>query len=127
MTVDALYYIVTLVGCNLLRLPGSPRGADPRSPTIPGKLRQLRSSGASVLPTRVCHVWCAAWGFAARVAFAVSAVSMVLHDLGMWGLGRGTEFHILCGFFLLMDVGARGEFGFRKLMGRRVGGLWGWA
>ena len=48
-------------------------------------------------------------------AFAVSAV---LHDLGVWGLWRGTEFHTVGGFFLLMGVGASGELGFRKLTGR---------
>jgi len=57
-------------------------------------------------------------------AFAVSAV---IHDLGMWGLGRGTEFRTAGGFFLLMGIGAALEHGFKGLTGRRVGGIWGWA
>ena len=55
------------------------------------------------------------------------AMSGVLHDLGMWGLGRGTEFPNVGGFFLLMGVGAASEHGFKQATGRRVGGLWGWA
>jgi hypothetical protein len=55
------------------------------------------------------------------------AVSGVLHDLGMWGIGRGTEFSTVGGFFLLMGVGATLEHGFKQVTGRRVGGIWGWA
>jgi len=55
------------------------------------------------------------------------AVSGLMHDLGMWGLGRGTEFSTVGGFFLLMGVGAALEHGFKQVTGRRVGGLWGWA
>jgi hypothetical protein len=56
-------------------------------------------------------------------AFAVSAV---LHDLSMWGLGRGTEFRTVGGFFLLMGVGAALEHAFKAVTGRLVGGIWGW-
>ena len=55
------------------------------------------------------------------------AVSGVLHDLAVWGLGRGTEFSTVGGFFLLMGVGAALERGFKQVTGRRVGGIWGWA
>jgi hypothetical protein len=55
------------------------------------------------------------------------AVSGVMHDLGMWGLGQGTEFSTVGGFFLLMGVGAALEHGFKQVTGRRVGGFWGWA
>jgi len=57
-------------------------------------------------------------------AFTVSAV---MHDVGTWGVGRGTEFCTVGGFFLLMGVGAALEHGFKQVTGRRVGGLWGWA
>jgi hypothetical protein len=56
-------------------------------------------------------------------AFGMSAV---FHDLSMWGLGRGTEFRTVGGFFLLMGVGASLEHAFKGLTGRRVGGIWGW-
>ncbi|KAH9965542.1 hypothetical protein BGW80DRAFT_1344777 [Lactifluus volemus] len=56
-------------------------------------------------------------------AFAVSAA---LHDLGLWGLGRGIEVRTTGTFFLLMGVGIVFEFAFKRLTGRRVGGFWGW-
>ena len=56
-------------------------------------------------------------------AFGVSAV---VHDLGMWGLGRGTEFRTVGCFFVLMAVGVVLELAFKGITGRRVGGFWGW-
>ena len=56
-------------------------------------------------------------------AFGVSAV---VHDLGMWGLGRGTEFRTVGCFFILMAVGVVLELAFKGITGRRVGGFWGW-
>jgi len=56
-------------------------------------------------------------------AFLVSAV---FHNLGLWGLGRGTEFRTIGGFFILMAVGMVLEYGVEMLTGRRVCGLWGW-
>lgn len=53
-------------------------------------------------------------------------VSGLMHDAGVWGLGRGTEFRTVCGFFF-MGVGAALEHVFRQMTGRRVGGIWGWA
>jgi hypothetical protein len=57
-------------------------------------------------------------------AFGASAV---IHDLGMWGLGRGTEFRTVGSFFVLMGVGAALEHAFEGMTGRRVGGFCGWA
>jgi hypothetical protein len=53
-------------------------------------------------------------------------LSGLLHDFGMWGLGKGMEFRSVTGFFLLMGVGAALEYGFKQATGHRVGGLWGW-
>jgi hypothetical protein len=54
------------------------------------------------------------------------AVSELLHDLGMWGLGGDVEWP---GFFLAMGLGVVLEEGWRKLTGKRVSGLVGrlWA
>jgi len=57
-------------------------------------------------------------------AFGASAV---MHDLGMWGLGRGTEFRTVGCFFVLMGVGVALERAFEGTTGRRVGGFCGWA
>lgn len=55
------------------------------------------------------------------------AVSGLMHDAGIWGLGRGTEFRAVGGFFRLMGVGSASEHGFKQVTMRRVGGIWGWA
>jgi len=57
-------------------------------------------------------------------AFAVSAL---IHHIGIWGIGSGTEFITTGGFFLLMGVGAIMEVVFEKMTGMRVRGWAGWA
>lgn len=53
-------------------------------------------------------------------------VSAVIHDWGMWGLGRGTEFRHAGGFFLLMGVGVLLERLWEVSSGRKVRGIGGW-
>jgi len=57
-------------------------------------------------------------------AFAVSAI---LHHIGVWGMGNGTEFVTAGGFFLLMGVGAVMEVVFTRATGLRVQGWIGWS
>jgi hypothetical protein len=52
--------------------------------------------------------------------------SAILHDFGMWGIGRGTEFYSVGGFFLAMGFGCILEVLFKKATGMRVGGWAGW-
>ncbi|TFY65563.1 hypothetical protein EVG20_g5527 [Dentipellis fragilis] len=59
--------------------------------------------------------------------FGAFAVSALLHDLGMWGSGRGTEFWSVGGFFLMMGVGAVLEGLWERATGRKVCGSLGWA
>lgn len=56
-------------------------------------------------------------------AIGVSLLSEVLHDLNMWGLGRGIEWP---GFFVAMGVGIVLEGLWEKVTGKRVGGRAGW-
>ena len=56
-------------------------------------------------------------------AFIMSAV---LHHIGVWGIGNGTEFLTTGGFFLLMGAGAVAEIAFAKATGSRVRGWMGW-
>ncbi|KAA1467709.1 hypothetical protein DENSPDRAFT_793210 [Dentipellis sp. KUC8613] len=58
--------------------------------------------------------------------FGAFAVSAVLHDWGMWGLGRGTEFKAVGGFFVMMGVGAVLEGFWERMTGRKVRGVFGW-
>ena len=52
--------------------------------------------------------------------------SAILHDFGMWGMGRGTEFWSVGGFFLCMGCGCILEALFKKTTGLKVGGWTGW-
>jgi len=57
-------------------------------------------------------------------AFAVSAI---LHHIGMWGMGNGSEFVTAGGFFLLMGIGVVLEGVFSRVTGLRVRGWIGWS
>jgi hypothetical protein len=56
-------------------------------------------------------------------AFGVSAV---LHYVGLWGLGKETEFSSADASFVLTVVGAVPERVWRRTTGTRVRGFWGW-
>jgi len=130
-TVDAMYHFATLVGRLILRQ------AAWQWPPL---------SNRPWMATSITEFWSFRWHQFFRHLFVVFggrpggallgrpgaligafAVSGVMHDLGIWGLGRGTEFRTAGGFFILMGVGAALEHSFKTLTGRRVCGLWGWA
>jgi Membrane bound O-acyl transferase family len=48
------------------------------------------------------------------------ALSGLLHDFGMWGLGKEMEPRSVTGFFLLMSVGTALEYGFKASSRRPV-------
>ncbi|KAF5373308.1 hypothetical protein D9615_007403 [Tricholomella constricta] len=49
-------------------------------------------------------------------------VSGIFHNLGMWGMGRGTEFLTIGGFFIMNGIGVILEHQWRITSGQRVGG-----
>jgi hypothetical protein len=53
-------------------------------------------------------------------------LSAILHDWGMWAMGRGSHFGSVAGFFLMMGVGCILEEWFKKMLGKNVQGWWGW-
>ena len=55
----------------------------------------------------------------------VFLMSGLLHDISLWGMGRGTEFWSVGGFFLMMAVGVILE-DIWKSSGRKVNGVVGW-
>ena len=61
------------------------------------------------------------------LVLGVFILSGVLHDWGIWGMGRGTDFSRLGGFFVLNGVGVVLELLWERLSGRKVGGWAGWA
>ncbi|PPR00894.1 hypothetical protein CVT24_000379 [Panaeolus cyanescens] len=58
--------------------------------------------------------------------FGAFLVSGVLHDLGLWGMGRGTDSPRVIGYFVLNGVGVLLEHVWKKVTGNRVQGVWGW-
>jgi len=129
--VDSIYHILTLIGRTVFCQPAS---AWPRLFHRPW------------MSTSVQEFWSLRWHqllrhnfivFGARPGGALFgkpgafmgafAVSAVLHHVGLWGIGNGTEFVTAGGFFLLMGVGAVIEEGFKRVTGLRVGGWIGWS
>jgi len=57
-------------------------------------------------------------------------VSGMLHNIGLWGMGNGSDFVGVCGFFLIMGLGVILEHVLRMFTGRRVDGflgcVWTW-
>jgi len=66
--------------------------------------------------------------FAGRLGSIIGVffVSGLLHDLGLWGMGRGTDFWHVVGFFLVMGVGVLIEAVWRNTSGTKVHGWIGW-
>ena len=54
------------------------------------------------------------------------AVSSVFHHVAVWGMGYGSEFGTVGGFFLLMGLGVAMEVAFKAATGMRVRGFYGW-
>jgi Membrane bound O-acyl transferase family len=67
--------------------------------------------------------------FAGRLGSVIGVffVSGLLHDLGLWGMGRGTDFWHVVGFFSIMGVGVVIEAVWRNTSGTKVHGWIGWA
>ncbi|KAH9059498.1 hypothetical protein EDB87DRAFT_1684577 [Lactarius vividus] len=130
-TVDAMYHVATLVGRVLLRQPAADW------PSL---------SARPWTATSIVDFWSFRWHQFFRHVFVVFGarpggallgqqgallgafgVSAVLHYVGVWGLGRGTEFSSGGAFFVLMAVGAVLERVWQHTTGTRVQGFWGWA
>ncbi|KAG9005312.1 hypothetical protein FRB95_007575 [Tulasnella sp. JGI-2019a] len=55
----------------------------------------------------------------------VFMLSGLLHDVGIWGMGKGTDPWRIIGFFYLQGVGIALEGIWKKATGKSVGGPWG--
>jgi hypothetical protein len=53
-------------------------------------------------------------------------VSAILHDWGMWAMGRGSYFGRVGGFFGMMGIGCILEDVFHRISGTKVQSWWGW-
>ncbi|KAI9462722.1 membrane bound O-acyl transferase family-domain-containing protein [Boletus coccyginus] len=57
---------------------------------------------------------------------AAFALSGILHDIGIRGMGRGSDTLSVAGFFVMHGVGVAMEHAWKRATGRRVGGIIGW-
>ncbi|KAI9462850.1 hypothetical protein BJY52DRAFT_1255597 [Lactarius psammicola] len=121
-SMDALYHMATLVGRVLLRQPAAAWPALSARPWTATSIedfwsfrwhQSFRTHLRGVLLGRPGALLGAFW------------VSAVMHYVGMWGLGKGTEFSAGW-FFVLMSIGAVLERVWQYKTGRRVRGFWGW-
>ena len=53
-------------------------------------------------------------------------LSGLLHHVGLWGMGNGSDFRKVVGFFVMMGTGIIMEHIFRLITGQRVSGFFGW-
>jgi hypothetical protein len=130
-TVDAMYHVATLFGRVVLRQPAADWPA---------------LSARPWMATSIVDFWAFRWhqsfrhtfvAFGARPGGALLGrpgaflggfgVSSVLHYVGLWGLGNGTEFWSAGAFFVLMGVGTVLERVWQRTTGTQVRGFWGWA
>ncbi|KIY52401.1 hypothetical protein FISHEDRAFT_63786 [Fistulina hepatica ATCC 64428] len=58
--------------------------------------------------------------------FGAFLVSALIHDWGLWGMGKGSDFWRCGGFFLMMAVGQVAEISWKRVTGRKVRGVLGW-
>jgi hypothetical protein len=129
--IDFLHHAFTLAGRAIFRQPASVWPPAFRQPWMSTSLREFWGSRWHQFMRRLFIVFGAypggeLFGKPAAVmgAFAVSAL---VHYVGLWGVGNGTEFATAGGFFLLMGVGAIMEGGFTGMSGLKVRGWLGWA
>ncbi|KAI0297625.1 hypothetical protein B0F90DRAFT_1634028 [Multifurca ochricompacta] len=126
-SVDSMYHLATLIGRIILRQPASQWPPISRRPWM---------------ATSIQEFWGFRWHqffrhffitFGARPGGALLGqpgaligaftISAVIHHVGLWGVGQGTEFSSGGGFFVFMGLGAAMEAAFKKLTGLHVGGF----
>ncbi|KAI9435083.1 hypothetical protein H4582DRAFT_1972753 [Lactarius indigo] len=120
LLIDTLYHMAALVGRLVFRQPASYWPPLSDRPWVATSLHDFWSFRWQQLYR---HIF--SWGVPVRLigAFTVSAV---MHHIGLWGVGHGSEFSTTGGFFLMMGVGVAMEVGFKKVTDKRVGGFFGW-
>jgi hypothetical protein len=129
--VDSTYHIYTLIGRIVFRQPAS---AWPRLFHRPWTSTSIQEFWSFRWHQILRHLFIM---FGARPGGALYgkpgalmgafAVSAILHHIGFWGAGKGTEFVTGGGFFLLMGVGTIIEWGFKRVTGLQVRGWLGWS
>jgi len=127
--IRAIYDILTIIGILVLRQDSSQWPPVFDHPWLASSLIELWSRRWHQL-FRDCFLGLGAQPLSLIVGriggiIGAFAVSGILHDLGLWGMGRGGDFRQVAGFFLMMGVGVILESIWRKVSGKRVEGIFG--
>ncbi|KAI0302801.1 hypothetical protein B0F90DRAFT_1627170 [Multifurca ochricompacta] len=129
-TIDASYHFATLIGRVVLRQSAWQWPPLSDRPWVATSITQFWSFRWHQFFRHIFVVFGARPGGkllghpgALMGAFVVSGY---MHYIGIWGLGRGTDFFTAGAFFPIMGVGTVVEWGLKKATGLRVGGLLGW-
>ena len=140
-SIHTLYDIATLIGVVVLRQTPSQWPPIFNSPWASTSLSEFWSKRWHQM-FRSCFIALGAKPITFLVGpiggvLAAFLISGILHDWGLWAMGKGTDCWGVCGFFLMMGIGVVMEGIYNKVSGKRVGGwvgrLWtmcwalGWA
>jgi hypothetical protein len=128
--VEMLYRVGVLVGRVVLRQPASHWPPVSHRPWLSTSIHEFWSVRWHQLFRHLFIVFGARPGGALLgrpgALMGAFAVSAALHHVAVWGMGYGSDFKSVGGFFLLMGLGAAMEVGFEMATGMRVQGFSGW-
>ncbi|KAH9168369.1 hypothetical protein EDB89DRAFT_2245211 [Lactarius sanguifluus] len=130
LLLDTMYHMAALIGRIVCRQPASHWPPISHHPWLSTSLHEFWSYRWHQLSRHIFVTFGARPGGALLgqpgALIGAFAVSAVLHHFAMWGIGYGSEFSTVGGFFLLMGVGVVIEVAFKNVTGLRIGGLLGW-
>ena len=128
--VEMLYRIGALVGRVVLRQPASDWPPISNRPWLSTSIHQYWSFRWHQLFRHIFIVFGARPGGALLgrpgALMGAFSVSAALHYFMVWGLGNGSEFTTVGGYFLAMGFGVALEIAFKTATGVRVQGFSGW-
>jgi hypothetical protein len=129
LLVDTVYHVAAVIGRTVFRQPASSWPRAFNRPWMSTSIKEYWNFRWHQLMRHHFIVYGARPGgilFGKPGAFMGGfAASAILHHVGLWGVGNGTEFVTAGGFFLLMGIGAVMEVASTSATGLRVGcGRW---
>ena len=128
--IEMLYRIGALFGRVVLRQPASDWPPVSHRPWLSTSLHEFWSFRWHQLFRHIFIVFGARPGGALLgrpgALMGAFAASAVFHHIGVWGIGYGSDFGSVGGFFLIMGLGAAMEVAFKTATGMCVRGFSGW-
>ncbi|KAI9446205.1 hypothetical protein H4582DRAFT_1843513 [Lactarius indigo] len=128
--IDGIYHLAAIIGRVVCRQPASHWPPISNRPWLATSLHEFWSTRWHQLFRHLFVIYGVRPGTAVLgktgAVIGAFAVSAVMHNYAVWGIGYGSEFISSGGFFILMGVGLASEVAFKKSTGMRVGGVLGW-